>query len=320
MSILVFAEHRGGILRKAAKEALSKGRTLAEQMGLKVAALIIGSDMGGLPEQISKYGVDDVYVADDQSLAIYQTESYAANLQLVIKEMNPKVVMMANSAISRDMAPLVAERIGAGLVPDCVEITLKGEKLSYTRPVFAGKALVRMRVNTPIEFVTLRPNAFPAVESPTLPRVKQIKAAVPDSGAKTVCVDLPEGQGPELTEADVIVSGGRGLGDADGFALVRELAGLLDAAVGASRSAVDAGWAGHRMQVGQTGNVVSPKLYIALGISGAIQHIAGMGTSKCIVAVNKDPEANILKVADYGIVGDLYEVVPIMIKKLKGNG
>jgi electron transfer flavoprotein alpha subunit len=319
MSILVLAEHRSGMLRKTAKQALSKGRALADQMGLKAAALAMGNNIGSLADEICKYGMDDVYIADDPVLETYQNETFADNFCSVIEEAKPRLVVMAHSAISKELAPLIAERLGAGLAVDCVDIIFEHEALSFVRPVFAGKALVRMKITSPIQFVTLRPNAFPAVDSHAPAQVRRIQVIVPLQRAKTTAVNLVEGQGPELTEADVIVSGGRGLGEATGFALVGELAKLLGAAVGASRSAVDAGWAEHHMQVGQTGKVVSPKLYIALGISGAIQHIAGMGTSKCIVAINKDPEASIFKVADYGIVGDMYDVVPIMIEQLKAN-
>jgi electron transfer flavoprotein alpha subunit len=177
-----------------------------------------------------------------------------------------------------------------------------------------------MKITTPVQFATLRANVFPAKEASNETEVQRFDVTTEAPRAKTLELDIPPDQGPELTEADIIVSGGRGLGDEEGFALVEKLAKLFGAAVGASRSAVDAGWKSHQHQVGQTGKVVSPKLYVALGISGAIQHIAGMGTSKCIVAVNKDPEANIFNVADYGIVGDLYEVVPIIIDHIEKQG
>jgi len=305
------------MLRKATKQALSKGRALADQMGLKAAALAMGNNIGSLVDEISKYGMDDVYVADDPALEIYQNEPFADNFRSVIEEAKPRLVVMAQGAISKELAPLIAERLGAGLAVDCVDIIFERQALSFIRPIFAGKILARIRIRTPMQFVTLRPNVFPVVDRHAQAQVRSVQVRLPLLRGKTTAVNLAEGQGPELTEADVIVSGGRGLGDPNGFALVGELAKLLGAAVGASRSAVDAGWAGHHMQVGQTGKVVSPKLYIALGISGAIQHIAGMGTSKCIVAINKDPEASIFRVADYGIVGDMYDVVPIMIEQLK---
>lgn len=201
-----------------------------------------------------------------------------------------------------------------------MDIVLVGGESSFVRPIYEGKALARMKITTPIKFVTLRPNVFQPVEKTENTEVKHLEFSLDLPRAKVRQLDLSVEQGPELSEADIIVSGGRGLGDAEGFVLVEGLAKLLGAAVGASRSAVDVGWKDHQHQVGQTGKVVTPKLYVALGISGAIQHIAGMGTSKCIVAVNKDPEANIFKVADYGIIGYLYEVVPIIIAQIKKQG
>ncbi len=317
MSILVFAEQREKRLRKAAKEAVSKGRALADELGTKVTVLLAGSGISELVAEIQAYGPHEVYLADDPGLDAYQTETYTSVLETVIHQVSPSLVMMANSAMAKDLAPRVAQRVHAGLLSDCVDIILNDGEISFLRPVYAGKALARMTITTPLRFVTLRPNAFRPVEKKENTQVKALKVSLTPPRARISKLDIPEGQGPELTEADIIVSGGRGLGGEEGFALVEKLANLLGAAVGASRSAVDAGWRDHQHQVGQTGKVVSPKLYIALGISGAIQHIAGMGTSKCIVAVNKDPEANIFSVADYGIVGDLYDVVPIMIDQLQ---
>ena len=319
MAVLVFAEQRENRLRKAAKEAVCRGRALAEEMGCEAAVLLAGNDISQMSEDMMRYGVHKVYLADDPGLAFYRTEAYAAVLEEAVKRVNPTVVLMAHSAMSKDLAPRVAQRLEAGLLSDCVDLTWEGGELLATRPVYAGKALSRMKILTPLKFITLRPNSFPVKEIPGQAEINVLDISPGDPRARLLRVDAPEGEGPELTEADIIVSGGRGLGDASGFELLERLARLLNAAVGASRSAVDAGWKSHQHQVGQTGKVVSPKLYIALGISGAIQHIAGMGTSKCIVAVNNDPEASIFKLADYGIVGDLYEVVPIIIERLESD-
>ena len=320
MSILVFAEQRDRKLRKAAIEAVSKGRALAETLGKRVTVLLVGEEISDLVDEIKKYGPHEIYLADSPDLAFYQTETYARVLEEMVKELNPSLVLMANSVMARDLAPRVAQRVGSGLLTDCVDIRLDNGAISFVRPIYAGKALARMKITTPVQFVTLRANVFPSEEASNATEVRELEVATEVPRAKTLELDIPPDQGPELTEADIIVSGGRGLGDEEGFVLVEKLAKLFGAAVGASRSAVDAGWKSHQHQVGQTGKVVSPKLYVALGISGAIQHIAGMGTSKCIVAINKDPEANIFKVADYGIVGDLYEVVPIIIDHIEKQG
>lgn len=318
MSILVFAEQRKKKLRKAAREAVSKGKALADQLGEKVAVVLIGTRLLDLIEEVKRYGPDEIYLADDPALELYQTESYAWVFEEVIKKANPTLILMAHSSMAKDLAPRVAQRIEAGLLTDCIDVRVgDNRELSFLRPVYAGKALALMKIATRVKFATLRPNLFPPVEKAANTEIKKLNISLPPPRARTREVSILEEEGPELTEADIIVSGGRGLGDPKGFDLLRRLARLLDAAVGASRAAVDAGWANQQQQVGQTGKVVSPKLYIALGISGAIQHIAGMGTSKCIVAVNKDPEANIFNIADYGIVGDLYELVPILIYQLE---
>ena len=298
MTILVFAEQREKRIRKAAVQAVSKGKALADATDQKVKVLLIGERISGLADEIKKYGPHEVVLAESPELALYQTEIYAGVLEEMIKTAQPQLVLMAHSAMAKDLAPRVAQRVGAGLVADCVDIRLDDGDMSFVRPIYAGKAMARLTITTPVQFVTLRANAFPADEAPNEAEVRELKPTAIVPRAKTLTVDIPPDQGPELTEADIIVSGGRGLGDAEGFVLVEKLAKLLGAAVGASRSAVDAGWKSHQHQVGQTGKVVSPKLYVALGISGAIQHIAGMGSSKCIVAVNKDAEANIFNVAD----------------------
>lgn len=319
MAILVLAEHRNNKLRKAAREVVSEGRALADELGEVLFAVLIGHKISALADEVNKYGPEEIYLADDPGLGVYNTETYAQVLEHLVEQLKPRLVLMAHSAMAKDLAPRVAQRVGAGLLTDCVDILRDDEDLSFVRPIYAGKCLVRMKIRTPSQFVTLRPNSFSAVERPGSAEIKAFEISLEMPRAKSMGVEMLEGEGPDLTEADIVVSGGRGLGDGDGFVLVKELAKMLGAAVGASRSAVDAGWASHQMQVGQTGKVVSPKLYIALGISGAIQHIAGMGTSKCIVAVNKDREANIFRLADYGIVEDLYKVIPVMIDQLRNT-
>lgn len=317
MSILVFAEQRDKKIRKSAKEAISQGRFLADKLGQEVAVLLIGSEISTQVDEVKKYGPHEIYLADNQALELYNTETYSSVLTGLLRQLNPGLILMAHTAMGKDFAPRVAQRVGAGLVTDCVDIDLNEEGISFVRPFYAGKILARMKIATQVQFVTLRPNAFPPQERTGKTVIRRLDISLDDPRTRTVRLDRLESQGPDVTEADIIVSGGRGLGENDGFALVRKLAELLDAAVGASRAAVDAGWIDQQHQVGQTGKVVSPKVYFALGISGAIQHIAGMGTSKCIIAINKDQEANIHNFADYSIVGDLYDIVPVMIDKLK---
>lgn len=322
MSIMVFAELSRGALTRASRQAISKGREIADIMEEPLAVLLVGHGISA--EESERYGPDTVFIADALDLAVYQVEKYAAVSAPILLEQKPGLVLMPNSALCADLAPRLAERLGCGMVSDCVQITIDDKQMSFVKPVYGGKALARIRVLSPMRFVTLRPNAFPIVEKPVRPEIRNIEVKFdlkPKCAVKEVSIS--DADVPALAEANIIVSGGRGLGDASGFKLLSTLAHLLGAAVGASRSAVDAGWIEQGNQVGQTGTMVSPGVYFAFGISGAIQHIAGMGTSKCIVAVNKDPEANIFRIADYGIVGDLYRVVPAMIDKLQemtGNG
>lgn len=317
MLILVFAEQRRSRIRKAAREAISQARFLADQLGQKVAVLVVGSRILELVDKVKKYGPEEIYLADNIGLDIYQTETYTKILCDLVGQLKPGLVLMAHTSMAKDMAPRAAQRLRAGLVTDCVDIRLDSEGLSFVRPIYGGKALARLRITTQVQFVTLRPNIFPEVEASGETKVYALSLFLDTPKARTVELDLPKDSRPELTEAEIIVSGGRGLGNPDGFRLIEKLADLLGGAVGASRAAVDAKWRSQQYQVGQTGKIVTPKLYIACGISGAPQHLAGMRSSKCIVAINKDPEANIFNVADYGIVEDLYEVVPELITQLK---
>lgn len=316
--ILVYAEHRGNVLRKPTLESLSQGRILADELGLNLAALIIGSKLSGLVAEISKYGPDEIYTADRPEFLLYNTEVHTALLVDLVDHFNPKVVLMGHTALGRDLAPRVAEKVGAGLIPDCVGISVIGHELSYVRPIYGGRASARMSIETPTHLISLRPNVFPIQEKRRRAKVIEWETEILEPRAKVESVDLTDSSRPELTEAEIIVSGGRGLREARGFELLEQLADLMGAAVGASRAAVDAGWIPQALQVGQTGKVVNPSLYIACGISGAIQHIAGIGSSRLIIAVNKDSDANIFRVADFGIVADVYEAIPELISQLEG--
>ncbi|MEJ2735267.1 MAG: electron transfer flavoprotein subunit alpha/FixB family protein [Anaerolineae bacterium] len=318
-NVLVIAEQRDGVLKKVAFEMLGIGAELAAALGGSVEAALLGAGLGDLPNTLAQYGAAKVYVADDDSLAVYSSEGYANTLAALIGKVEPAIILLGATALGKDLAPRLAARLGVGVASDCVGLEIVDGRLQATRPIYAGKALARVKLNGDPQMATLRPNVLPAPEPDAgkTATIEPVAAAVGDVRAKVVDI-VGAGEGEiDVAEADIIVSGGRGVGGPEGFAPVQSLAKTLGAALGASRAAVDAGWIDHTHQVGQTGKTVTPNLYIACGISGAIQHLAGMKTSKVIVAVNKDPEAPIFKVANYGIVGDLFEVVPLLEKELQ---
>jgi len=310
-SILTFAEVRDGKVRRASLEAVSEARRLASPLGATVQAVLIGQGTAPLAAEVASYGADRVHVFDDAALASYATEVWARALGQVITQEKPAAVLIPFTAMGKDVAPRVAARANAGLVSDVVKLEVKDGRLEARRPVYAGKAFATVRWEGEPQMATLRPNVF-ALAAPEASRKFETVTARVDTTARArvVSVQASAGGKVELTEAQIIVSGGRGLKGPENFHLVEELAASLGAAVGASRAVVDAGWVDHQYQVGQTGKTVSPTLYVAAGISGAIQHLAGMSSSKVIVAINKDADAPIFKVADYGIVGDVFEVLP----------
>ncbi len=319
--ILSFVEQRDGTIRKGSLEALSQARRLASEAGFEVCAVLVGHGVTDKAAELGAYGASTVYVVDEERFARYSAEGYAAAVRAAVERCRPEAVFMSATAMGRDLSGRVAARLEVGCIPDVTEVRLEGGKVVAVRPVYSGKALATVEGGgaTPV-VVTLRPNVFVAEAVGGTARV-EVLPAIPAT-IRAVVADVVAAGGGELdvAEADIIVSGGRGLKGPEHFAMIKALADVLGAAVGASRAAVDAGWIDHAHQVGQTGKVVSPSLYIACGISGAIQHLAGMSSSKIIVAINKDPEAPIFKVADYGIVGDLFQVVPALteeIKKLK---
>jgi len=319
--VLVIAEQRGGVLKKVAFEMLGMGAELAAALGGSVKAVVLGSDLGDLPTTLAQYGATQVYVADDGSLANYSSEGYANTLAAFVgsADIEPAIILLGATALGKDLAPRLAARLGVGLASDCIDFQIKDGRLLATRPIFAGKALAQVRLEGTPQIATLRPNVLAAPPPDTSATATVVPLAADPGTVRARVVGLVSaGEGEiDVAEADVIVSGGRGVGGPEGFAPIGSLAKILGAAVGASRAAVDAGWIEHLHQVGQTGKTVTPNLYIACGISGAIQHLAGMKTSKVIVAINKDPEAPIFKIANYGIVGDLFEVVPLLEKELQ---
>lgn len=319
--VLVFAEQRDGAFRGPTFEALTEGRRLASRLGADLSAAVLGSGIASTVEALTEYGADAVFVADSEFLATYSTEGYADVLANIIRGKDPSIVLMPASSLGKDLAPRVAAHLGTGLITECTALDISDGRLIATRPVYAGKALIKTVVKTVPQMATLRPKVFPA-EPVSESKGTQVEQVDVTTGAERIRAKVVEVQSrgsdrPELTEADIIVSGGRGMGNAENFNIIEGLADALGAAVGASRSAVDAGWRLHPDQVGQTGKTVSPSLYIACGISGAIQHLAGMSSSKNIVAINKNPDAPIFRVATYGIVGDLFEVVPALTEEVK---
>jgi electron transfer flavoprotein alpha subunit len=319
-TILTFAEQRDGKLRRASLEVVSEARRLAGPLGASVTAVTIGPGGEGLAGELASYGADRVVVFEDAALSTYATEAFGRALAQAIAEAKPSVVLLPFTALGKDLAPRVAVKIGAGLASDCVAFEVKGGALVARRPIYAGKAYATVEWSGEPRMATLRPNVF-ALGQPDASRKAEVAKASADTSSRTrvTAVKATSTGKVQLTEAQVVVSGGRGLKGPEHFSLVEGLAEAMGAAVGASRAVVDAGWVDHQMQVGQTGKTVSPQLYVACGISGAIQHLAGMSSSKCIVAINKDPDAPIFKVANYGIVGDVFAVLPPLTEAAKAH-
>jgi electron transfer flavoprotein alpha subunit len=314
--ILVFAEQRNNELKKIAFENLTLARTLAEKLGAGIIAVLVGDNVAGLVPQLGKFGASEVIVCQHPALAFYQAEAYAKIVADIAKETEANIILMGATLMGKDLAPRLAAKLDAGLATDCTAVESSENDLKITRPMYAGKVRATIRLKSKIKILTVRPNVILASENPIEPRVKNASAEPGEIKARVDEVVAGSKDKLDVTEADIIVSGGRGLKGPENFYLISDLAKKLGAAQGASRAVVDAGWRPYGEQVGQTGKTVSPSLYIAIGISGAIQHLAGMSSSKFIVAINKDPEAPIFKLADYGIIGDLFAVVPKMIESL----
>lgn len=310
--VMIVAEQRDGALRKISLELAATARKLADQSGDEVSAILLGSGIEGLAAQLGKYGVDKVFVGDSPAMEPYITEAHAAVVAKIVKDNDPAILLMGASVQGKDLSSRVAAKLATGLATDCTDVKIADGKLLAIRPMYAGKCFGEIVTNSNPAMASLRPNVFPAVENAKAGAVVKVDAAVDAASIKSKVLEVQKDTSGkvDLTEANVIVSGGRGMKGPEGFSILEELAGVLKGTVGASRAAVDAGWKLQKDQVGQTGKVVSPNLYIACGISGAIQHLAGMSSSKCIVAINKDAEAPIFTRADYGVVDDLFKVVP----------
>lgn len=321
--IWVFAEQREQKLMNVSLEILGEARKLADKKGVKACAVLIGYGVKNLADELVKYGADKVYVVEHPLLKNYTTEGYAKVITDLVKEFKPEVILYGATHIGRDLAPRIASRLCTGLTADCtaLDIDEKGLLLQI-RPAFGGNliATIVCPEKRP-QMATVRPGVMkkaPKDESRT-GEIVEVQANIGESDIRVQILEIVKEARSKvnLEEADIIVSGGRGVGGPEGFKLIQQLADALGGEVGASRAAVDAGWISQDHQVGQTGKTVRPKLYIACGISGAIQHIAGMGNAKTIVAINKNPDAPIFKIADYGIVGDLFKVIPVLIDEIK---
>jgi electron transfer flavoprotein alpha subunit len=309
--VLVFTELKDGKLKKASREALSIGRKLAEASGGDLTAFAADA---AAAEDAGRYGAKTLYVT---AAGDYSTEPYTAALAQAVSEAQPSIVLFAGTSNGRDLAPRLAARLNVGVASDVDRLEWLEGKLRARRPVYSGKVFATVEITGTPAIATTRPNAFPLEESGGAAATVVNVTASADNRVKIVEVKTPEAGELSIAEADIIVSGGRGLKEATNFSHIRDLAHAIGGAVGASRATVDAGWIDHQHQVGQTGRVVSPNLYIAAGVSGAIQHLAGMSSSKHIVAINKDPEAPIFRIADLGVVGDLFQILPALTEEVK---
>jgi electron transfer flavoprotein alpha subunit len=322
--VWVYAEHRHGRIAPVAYELLGIGRQLADKRGVPLSAVLLGSGLGDKPLQLIAHGADRVYTADDEALAVFTDEPYGNILTDLIREHRPEIVLAGATAIGRSVIPRVATMLGTGLTADCTELDIREEDgvLLQTRPAFGGNIMATIICpHTRPQMATVRPMVMKPMPF-DIKRTGEIIAVAPArtrlaSRVRVLRSVLEETEQVNLTEADIVVAGGRGLENEKGFALVHELAKALGGAVAASRAAVDSGWIPYPHQVGQTGKTVCPKIYITCGISGAIQHVVGMRSSETIIAINKDPEAPIFDVATYGLVGDLFEILPKLTEKLK---
>ncbi len=319
-NVLVFAEHQHKTFSKNALVALGAGKTLAAQSGGECHAAVLGTGIGALATELAKYGVKKVFAVEHAALEHYTADAHAQALSALAEEKGCDIVVGAASSIGKDLLPRVAVRLGAGMASDITEINGDG---TMVRPTYAGNAMATISIETPRKVISVRVTAFEPAAAEGQAEVENVAAKIDEGALKIKFVGFNETKSdrPALTEAKVVVSGGRGLKNGENFKTVLEpLVDTLGAAMGASRAAVDAGFVPNDLQVGQTGKVVAPELYIAVGISGAIQHLAGMKDSKVIVAINKDEEAPIFQVSDYGLVADLFKAVPEMkeaVEKLK---
>lgn len=316
--VLVVCESKDGKLKKSSKEALSIGATLAASLSGQLVAFSAGSSAKELAVETGKYGATRLLAMTEPSLDVYSTETATAAVKAAVDEINPAVLLFAATSNGRDLAPRAGARLGVGVASEVTSLEIVDGKVRARRPMYSGRVVATVEIEGAPAIATCRLNAFPVVETGgAASAVTEIAAPSVQSRVRLVDTKTPEAGELSVAEADVIVSGGRGLKEAANFSYIRDLAHALGGAVGASRATVDAGWIDHQHQVGQTGRVVGPNLYIAAGISGAIQHLAGMSSSKHIVAINKDAESPIFRIADLAVVGDLFTILPALTEEVK---
>ncbi|MBT2735825.1 electron transfer flavoprotein subunit alpha/FixB family protein [Bacillus sp. ISL-7] len=315
--VLVLGEARDGSLRNVSFEAIAAAKTVAE--GGEVVGVLVGASVSALGTELIHNGADRVVVVEDEKLNLYTSDGYAQALLAVLDQEKPEGLVLGHTSLGKDLSPRIAGKLASGLISDATAVEVAGGNVVFTRPIYSGKAFEKKIVTDGIIFATVRPNNIAPLEKDESRsgEVSTLSVDIKDLRAIIKEVVRKASEGVDLSEAKVVISGGRGVKSADGFEPLKELANVLGGAVGASRGACDADYCDYSLQIGQTGKVVTPDLYIACGISGAIQHLAGMSNSKVIVAINKDPEANIFKIADYGIVGDLFDVVPLLTEEFK---
>lgn len=316
-NVIVFAEVKSGSLRNVSFEVLNAAKRINE--GGTITAVLFGSQPDTFADLLTSHGADEVLCVKNEHLKNYTTDAYTQAFISILQEKNPDAILMPHTASCKDFAPRLAAHLSCGLVTDCTDVNVENGNIIFTRPIYAGKAFQKREVIEGKIFATIRPNNIASSPADNNRTTKKEEMSVSINNIRTVVKEVVQKatDGVDLSEAKIIISGGRGVKSTGGFEPIKELAGVLGAAVGASRGACDAEYCDYSLQIGQTGKVVTPDLYIACGISGAIQHLAGMSNSKIIVAINKDPEAPIFDIADYGIVGDLFEVVPMLTEQFK---
>jgi electron transfer flavoprotein alpha subunit len=320
--VLVLGETREGALRNVSFEAIAAAKQISG--GGEVVGVLLGDSVQSVAAEMIQYGADRIVTVEHANLKQYTSDGYSQGFMAVYEQENPDVIVFGHTALGKDLSPKIASKLSSGLISDVTAIEGEDDDAVFIRPIYSGKAFEKVKTKEGLLFVTIRPNNIPTLEKDESRTgdVSSVEVDVKDLRTIIAEVVRKSTEGVDMSEAKVVVAGGRGVRSAEGFEPLQELANLLGGAIGASRGACDADYCDYSLQIGQTGKVITPDLYIGVGISGAIQHMAGMSNSKIIVAINKDPEAEIFKVADYGIVGDLFEVIPLMIeevKKLKAN-
>lgn len=315
--VLVLGEAREGVLRNVSFEAIAAAKQISG--GGEVVGVLLGDTVQSLGEEMIQYGADRVVAVEHANLKQYTSDGYSQAFMAVYEQESPDVIVFGHTALGKDLSPKIASKLSSGLISDVTEIEGEDDTAAFIRPIYSGKAFEKVKNKEGLLFITIRPNNIATLDQDTSRSgdvstvdvdVKDLRSIIAEVVRKTT-------EGVDMSEAKVVVAGGRGVRSAEGFEPLQELANLLGGAIGASRGACDADYCDYSLQIGQTGKVITPDLYIGVGISGAIQHMAGMSNSKIIVAINKDPDAEIFKVADYGIVGDLFEVIPMMIEEVK---